>query len=196
MSRPSQKRRKVCETCPPVEIGTLLIRSVESYEWSRNAVLLQGLPLLSAVVRTREHESLVEMIRTCIMRGVMFADSSWHGDWIEDATGGFIQGERAQLWPSAYDVFHNTRVTMAFEKDGVDCPPLAWVTLWKGRYSNIFGSFVPEALRRWGYVMWDAERLGCGAKSFLLAEWEAMYGNSLSEPVEDPRDRDIADWGP
>lgn len=43
---------------------------------------------------------------------------------------------------------------------------------------------MPEALRRWGYVMWDENRLNSGAKQYILAEWKAMYKD------EDPRDPD------
>lgn len=48
---------------------------------------------------------------------------------------------------------------MPFEGDKENLPPLAWVTLWKGTYSNPFGSYIPDSFRDWGYVMWDAGRL-------------------------------------
>lgn len=55
---------------------------------------------------------------------------------------------------------------LPFSGDKEDGPPLAWVTVWKGTYSNRFGDdVVPAALHAWGYVFWDAERL-------VLSRWK------------------------
>lgn len=53
---------------------------------------------------------------------------------------------------------------MPFIGDGVPDeyeprPPLAWTLLWCEEYANLYGHYVPDNIRRWGYVMWDAARL-------------------------------------
>lgn len=78
---------------------------------------------------------------------------------------------------------------MSFTHDCIDLPPLAWVTLFKKRYSHLFGGYLPSAIRRWGYVIWDAHRLNSGAKQYLSAEIQAMYGSeALYGSIDDPRD--------
>lgn len=62
-------------------------------------------------------------------------------------------------------------------------PPLAWTLIWGGTYSNLFGSYVPDTIRRWGYIFWDAERLErTGAKELLARQWKEEWKES------DPRD--------
>ncbi|KAL2198834.1 hypothetical protein P885DRAFT_67974 [Corynascus similis CBS 632.67] len=52
------------------------------------------------------------------------------------------------------------------------CPPLAWTLVWKGTYSNLYGDYLEDEMRRWGYVMWDAARLEEeGGKALLLRQW-------------------------
>lgn len=78
---------------------------------------------------------------------------------------------------------------MQCEQDDLFSPPLAWVAFWDGRYSNLFGRYVPPALRRWGYVMWDAKRLeASGAMEFVESEWQCMYGVRGSPEEDDPRE--------
>jgi len=54
-------------------------------------------------------------------------------------------------------------------------PPVAWVLSWRGRYFNLYGGYVPESLRRWGYVMWDEKRWNLlGAKGLIANKWVAV----------------------
>lgn len=52
-------------------------------------------------------------------------------------------------------------------------PPLAWVLLWDGKYCNLYGEYVPDEFRRWGYVLWDKRRWNNieGAKELLIKLW-------------------------
>ena len=52
-------------------------------------------------------------------------------------------------------------------------PSMGWVLLWGGRYANIYGDYVPKALRLWGYVMWDECRWSqLGAGDLIAKQWE------------------------
>ncbi|GKZ34875.1 hypothetical protein AbraIFM66950_005272 [Aspergillus brasiliensis] len=62
-------------------------------------------------------------------------------------------------------------------------PPMAWILIWKGTWSNLVGAYIPDELRHWGYVLWDAARLETtGAKEVLKRQWKMKWGDS------DPRD--------
>lgn len=82
--------------------------------------------------------------------------------------------------------------SVVFEGDRAppQTPPFVWVNLWNGRYSNIYGEYVPQPLRRWGYVVWDKKRWnGLGAKELNFKQWEAHI--ELAEEI----DGDYA-WSP
>lgn len=51
------------------------------------------------------------------------------------------------------------RERLPFSGDTEDGPPLAWVTEWRGRYSNRYGDDLPHSLKPWGHVFWDRGRL-------------------------------------
>lgn len=78
---------------------------------------------------------------------------------------------------------------MLFELDALSSPPMAWVRFWNGLYSNLIGTYLPDVLRRWGYVFWTAERLEkTGAMEYLDLEWEHLYGPRGSPAEGDPRE--------
>lgn len=55
----------------------------------------------------------------------------------------------------------------------VERPPIAWVRLWKGRYSHLYGDYVPLPVRNWGYVMWDERRWAdLGALDLVAKQWK------------------------
>ncbi|RMZ78575.1 hypothetical protein DV738_g3796, partial [Chaetothyriales sp. CBS 135597] len=63
-------------------------------------------------------------------------------------------------------------------------PPLAWTLIWHGTYSNLYGWYIPDEIRRWGYVMWDAARLErTGGKELLMRQWIEYWDEDY-----DPRD--------
>jgi len=57
-------------------------------------------------------------------------------------------------------------------------PPLAWVLMWHGRYSNLYGEYIPDLLRGWGYVMWDQRRWNAidYVTQMLLMAWQSSHG--------------------
>lgn len=68
------------------------------------------------------------------------------------------------------DLAEQRRDAMPFAGDSPSAPPLAWVLLWGGKYSNLFGGYVPQELRQWGHVMWDRDRLDVNEAKKCLAE--------------------------
>lgn len=60
-------------------------------------------------------------------------------------------------------------------------PTLGWTLVWKGTYSNIFGHFISNQVRRhWGYIMWDTSRYGhMGAEEDLLPRNASAIYKSL-----------------
>jgi hypothetical protein len=55
--------------------------------------------------------------------------------------------------------------------------------LWGGKYANIYGGYVPESLKRWGYVIWDASRwTDIGANELFAMQWETAP--ELVEQIE------------
>ncbi|KAK3903230.1 hypothetical protein C8A05DRAFT_43502 [Staphylotrichum tortipilum] len=61
---------------------------------------------------------------------------------------------------------------MRFDRDREDGPPLPWVAMWQGKWRNVFGDQLPEALKIRGYVFWDSKRLvRTGGKDTLMNMW-------------------------
>jgi hypothetical protein len=54
-------------------------------------------------------------------------------------------------------------------------PPFAWILMWRGKYSNLYGEYIPDLLRGWGYVMWDERRWNAidYATHMLLMTWQS-----------------------
>lgn len=99
------------------------------------------------------------------------------------------QDERRHEAYSDHVEAQDRRQKMIFEQDTLSSPPIAWARFWNGLYSNLIGTYIPDALRRWGYVMWDAKRLeNTGALEHIELEWECKYGVRGSPEEDDPRD--------
>ncbi|RDL30361.1 uncharacterized protein BP5553_10239 [Venustampulla echinocandica] len=147
--------------------------------WARSSLLKgtisRGLELLYTVFFTvRDHAHLVSTMQEHI---------TWpEGYFLEgDALGETAQLQRRQEWPSSRDQKEQRRDPLPFEGDNdrdANGPPLAWTLIWQGTYSNLYGHYVEDNIRRWGYVMWDAVRLErTGAKEVLARQWEADWGD-------------------
>jgi hypothetical protein len=86
------------------------------------------------------------------------------GFFLEDETlGETVQSRRRQERRCDRDEKQVQRDPMPFRGDGEPDeygprPPLAWVLMWGETYSNLYGYYVPDNIRRWGCVMWDAAR--------------------------------------
>ena len=93
-------------------------------------------------------------------------------DFLEEAMGSAAQRHRREIHLNDRDRAEQRRQVMLFAGDEADAPPLAWTLLWGGRYSNLFGGYVPDELRRWGYIIWDARRIDVdGTKEYLKDLW-------------------------
>lgn len=94
------------------------------------------------------------------------------------------QEERRRITPSTYDVRERSRELMKFVGDRPEDgkPAVAWVVIWRGRYSSLFGDAIPKNMKRWGYVIWDVQRIvECDAKPLLKYQWRTEW------PRRDPR---------
>ncbi|KXH49793.1 hypothetical protein CSIM01_03930 [Colletotrichum simmondsii] len=142
-----------------------------------NGTTARGLRPLLRLLRIDDHETLVnKMLSTLAMDRDIDECLEHVLDWP-------AQHERrisSPQFPTARDKLERAKTSMKFMGDNVPplSPPLAWVLLWNGRYSNVFGGFVPEELRRWGYVMWDEQRwneMGAGAKGLIREQWKSHH---------------------
>ncbi|KFY34844.1 hypothetical protein V494_06423 [Pseudogymnoascus sp. VKM F-4513 (FW-928)] len=141
---------------------------------------LRGLSLLHTVIfKIKDHEHLVSTMQQPIvssyipfrtMEGVM---SETH------------QHSQRSNHPSGRDQMQQERTPFPFrgDADEPNAPPLAWTIIWHDTYSNLFGCHIPDEMRRWGYVFWDAATLeNNGGKGVLHKQWEEPWDAC------DPRD--------
>lgn len=145
---------------------------------------LHGLSLLYTILfKIKDHEHLVSTMQQYITIS----------PYISFDAGTGILGEREQRQrrsnhPSEQDRMEEQRVVFPFrgDSDEPDAPPLAWTILWCDTYSNLYGWYIPDKMRRWGYVFWDAARLeSSGGKKVLEDQWEECWGGY---DAYDPRD--------
>lgn len=135
-------------------------------------MLRHGLPLLSAVFKTTNHDDLVELVRASVVSGMGAHRGYDLEDWLDDAVILAHQDERRGEIYTDDDAAQDSRQKTPFEKDTLDGPPLAWARLWNGEACNLFGAYLPKTLRRWGYIMWDATRLDAsGAGGYMEQEF-------------------------
>lgn len=101
---------------------------------------------------------------------------------VEGVLGETQQTQRREQEPSLGDHMTEERVPMPFRGDGLDAPPLAWTLIWGGTYSNLYGWYTSDEMRRWAYVFWDGARLRShGGEELLARQWEDCWD-------EDPRE--------
>lgn len=144
-----------------------------------------GLELLSHVLfDMKDHEHLVSTMQkrmTCFI-----------GDFLEDdALGDLTQAKRRREAPTERDRKPRRRDPLPFQGDvetdpeGV-YPPLAWTVLWGGTYSNLYGYYVGDDIRCWGYVIWDGSRFErMGAEAVLRRQRAGEFDGG------DPRDHNF-----
>lgn len=147
-----------------------------------NGTVSRGLKMAARLLAIHDHEKLVAKMEQCLTH-----------DQCLDAPlrlvlGTLAQDDRRQLstnFPSTRDITEQRRDVVDFAGDGIppNTPPLAWVLLWNGRYANIYGDYVPELLRRCGYVIWDEQRwIDTQARDFIFKQWETAP--ELVEEIE------------
>ncbi|KAM0552658.1 hypothetical protein ACHAPJ_007755 [Fusarium lateritium] len=161
--------------------GAFHLDNYAENQWYRNGLNSLGLTVLLDIYNAHDHLNLVETVSKYM---VLLGEN-----WIVETTDSFALQGRHKYWNSERDKAQDDRQEMSFKGDRDDLPPLAWVTIWKGTYSNIYGYCMPDSLRTWGYVMWGSGRLmDSGAMATLDQQWRAMYGRGDDEEADDPRD--------
>lgn len=153
-------------------------RAAYSYNYIDGSTL-QGLPLLHEVLfKIKDHEHLVSVMQDNLRTSPISLDAM---------TGVFSssdQDSRRSECPSERDRMQEERAPFPFRGDGEPGEsPLAWTTIWGGTYSNLYGYYLTDTMRRCGYVFWDAARLErTGVMEVLVQEWKREWEQ------EDPRD--------
>ncbi|KAL1869131.1 hypothetical protein Daus18300_005667 [Diaporthe australafricana] len=74
--------------------------------------------------------------------------------------------------PHPADMTENAKEAAAVVSS-INAPPLVWVLMWDAKYCNLYGEYVPDEFRRWGYVLWDERRWDSieGALGLLIRLW-------------------------
>lgn len=141
----------------------------------------RGLKTTAQLLVTDDHEKLVSEMHRYLTH---FRDIDAP---IRQALGSVAQSDRREMstnFPNARDEAEQRRDPMHFVGDAVppDEPPFAWVALWGGQYANIYGEYVPQSVRRWGYVMWDERRwINMGAEENPVARQWKMSPDLVEE---------------
>ncbi|TAQ85352.1 hypothetical protein B7494_g6315 [Chlorociboria aeruginascens] len=136
----------------------------------REGTISRGLRLFYKALNIKDHAHLVDLMSSNIGR--------CYFNFILDALERTPQHERRWHWVSDRDQAQDTNEELPFHRDSEHTPPLAWVIIWKGTYSNIYGDYIPNKLREWGYVMWDVARLvRMDAKKVLAETWAETWGH-------------------
>lgn len=144
-------------------------------------VLHGGLGLLQTILLDTKPEDDREQLVALMQDSI--ASSYTPLAEFEGAFGETAQSYRRQEAPSAGDALTARRAPLPFlGDDDLGGPPLAWAVIWDGTYSNLFGEYMPDEMRRWAYVLWDAGRLEeRGGRGVLERQWGECWDH-------DPRD--------
>ncbi|KUI64183.1 hypothetical protein VM1G_10951 [Cytospora mali] len=148
-------------------------------EYLNGTIGYGGLRLALHMSKTEGHDQLVDLMIKYLKRSqaCFFQDCMHDVSQVERRGGvnGFGYKDRAEqrreAMPFVGDDDDVSEASATVSSNFV--PPLAWVLLWDGMYCNLYGVYLPEEFRRWGYVMWDARRwnsMEC-AKEILTELW-------------------------
>lgn len=153
-------------------------------------MISRGLRTAVQLFATDKEEELVAKMRECLRR------SAEQDSLLEEALGTMAQSNRKyedDIPPDPRDERARNREPMRFCGDAVPPtgPPRAWVLLWSGGYSNVYGEYVPRSLQTAGYVMWNKERWKFrGAEDMVFEKWRFA-----PDPAQDiQRDWDWSPW--
>ncbi|KAG8161353.1 hypothetical protein KVR01_009617 [Diaporthe batatas] len=155
------------------------------HDRSQNTMLNHGLHLLANISKIKSREQLVEIVLTEItsredsLGAYDFETEGWLDEFLYM---GMLQNRRRTVRPNLYDSAQDCRQKTPFHGDNPGCPPLAWILFWQGEYSNLFGVFIPDELRRWGYIMWDAVRLDSDARDAIERTWKYVVDHCGADP--------------
>ncbi|PNY23215.1 Uncharacterized protein TCAP_06852, partial [Tolypocladium capitatum] len=152
-----------------------------SYDSVLEGTISRGLELLNSVFVIEKHHHLVATMQEqmTLPAGYFFDD---YCAWSNTA-----QSCRRRQFPSEGDAKTQRRDPMPFQGDNSSSPPMGWTTLWRETYSNLVGALVPQSLRRFGYVFWDASRMErSGARDLIIKTCDSAWGDDYDD---EPRDR-------
>lgn len=134
---------------------------------------LCGLPLLNTVVfKIKDPDHLVSTMQQHIVSSYIPLNT------IEGVLGERHQGMALSLGKQrCRRQMMLQRLPFPFRGDGEpDAPPKAWTTIWGGTYSSLYGWYIIDEMRSWGYVFWDASTLeATGAGEVLKSQWWSDY---------------------
>ncbi|KAL6835548.1 hypothetical protein V8C40DRAFT_234572 [Trichoderma camerunense] len=142
------------------------------YDDYMDGTVSRGLKMAVRLLNIGDHEKLVSKMQRCLTH-----DQNLDAP-VRTAIGLAAQSDRREMstsFPNKRDEAEQRQDPIRFTGDTVppNGPPLAWVLLWGGKYANIYGEYVPESLRRWGYVIWDKIRWdSMEAKELIARQWE------------------------
>ncbi len=136
----------------------------------------------------RLHRTILKNINnwTIRTRGIKLR----HRDWYRGPCNVPETARRRMTVLTNRDRMQRRRDPLAFEGDDqpdAKRPPLAWTLIWGGTYSNVFGMYIHNDLRMWGYIMWDAVRLERASVTGEFRPWSPGI-RAPFPPGSDPRD--------
>lgn len=138
------------------------------YMWG---TMSRGLKWTARILSIKNnHEQLVDKVAQCL--------TPYHqldAPMIEalSAEAQIDRRDEQDYTPNAQDAAEGVEL-LPFQGDNVPPtgPPLAWVLLWRGRYVNIYGGYIPVPLKEYGWVVWDECRLdSVGVRRLIAGQW-------------------------
>jgi len=167
-----------------------------------DGIVSRGVKMALRLLEQDDHEKLVSLTSQWLCHASVT-------DYpLREVLSSLAQDQRREMfttYPTNQDKRQKERESMPFFEDAfsldieaflplstpVGDPPFGWVTLWGGKYANIYGEYVPKSLRQWGYVMWDKSRwIEMGAdESLIKGQWE--MSPDLVKKI-----KDTFDWSP
>ncbi|KAI0515426.1 hypothetical protein F5B22DRAFT_607330 [Xylaria bambusicola] len=167
------------QTRPPTPSGAFDMDNPMDFDNLLEGTTLRGLRLLHTVLfRLKDHSHLVSIMQEHITRSYIPLNA------YEGYFGWTDQELRRRRNPSDRDRMQKAKVQFLFRGDAEpDGPPLAWIRIWKNTYSNLYGRYIPDEMRRWGFVFWDAATLeSTRGMEVLERQWRKCWKG------EDPRE--------
>jgi hypothetical protein len=122
-----------------------------------------GLRLVLKMLKVENHDQRVDLMTKSLRYGYGFFE-----DAMSFAAQRYWRLDEERV--NKRDLAERRREAMPFVGDNPSAPPLVWVLLWGGKYSNLFGGYAPHELRQWGYVIWDKDRVDVNVARNCLAE--------------------------
>ncbi|KAF2747588.1 hypothetical protein M011DRAFT_467653 [Sporormia fimetaria CBS 119925] len=161
----------------------------------------RGLDLFGRVLTLRDQpDGLIPFLRPHIVHPVWKKTNIWQMYLDEDPFyDERIFYRRMQRHPNEHDEMTERSDPLPFIGDDLDAsgPPLAWTIMWGDTYSNLFGSFIPDKMKNWGYIFWDAWRLtklAVDDGEMLAWQWESSHTMDLRVQALWNVDPEAADW--